>query len=932
MGGDDLYEEVDPTNSRGSGMAGLSDPSIQVMTCRTYLDRLFQAVSVPNYYNNHAPYNLGYYDGYKYSFDCWNLIKVVLAGWQPTGVVGSRTSPTVTGDVSGAVILDRCTERSRDFSKISVPGTYMYMYKGHAGTFIGDTEMNGQVVNVIECTSDWDHGVQYTYVSADGGRYKYKGGPGGTARGWTPWSEYGLLPYIDYSDVGHVAPPQVATGQLGPTGNEIYDLNGPVSNAEYIERRQLMDPRTTAPILTKSSRPIYEDDSTDATYQVQIGVDANGIMQYQTRYKKVKYDGRDMWYVPMEQGGWSPFPVIHNANYVWSRFSEAMDPDPNNLLIQHIPCNLSRGMAVDIYRCEEDGYVRNVAPAPGAVMCFYNKKKPRLGYVCIVEKMFENGTIITSEYNEKGQFQVVRRQKRYGFWDFDDYVFQGFIHNPACSIEADAESALETFCSVATEHVGSSISWIQEQTQLPLNDSASAALIVAVAKTAGSSLNIVIPNTTSVTGIGRIGTLQDMGIWINGPANGEAGQPAVGDIVIIRTQTYKKPSIYQGDAAGIITQVRANDSFTAVMVDRNIISDRTLRAHSSQIAGYFRPDWARIDGTSDSVKLYRNLHGLYTSGVEITDACAREMCYLGSNNLPSIKRTGIRLSAINYTGLLSNMYTVFATSSTSDAADTDLIVDLWTTTIKSWFQEGGIQLTADSANVIDEQEANNAESSYMSIGPDGLPLYTSGAELSGIVTVNSMYGSARTIYDILDAGTELNPAGICAVVANIRGEAGANFNCGAQGDYAWRCPQCGTENLKLNYPTTCRNCGGPKGTASEYPTAFGLCQWRGNRATNMKSYCIAHGGVWNGNLSGQVNFLIDEMRGRGLANVAGTEVDRYKGYGTEYNAMLQVPNNQAGMFEAVAIFVRSFERPGDPQGAISKRMEYATSYWSQLVQ
>ena len=318
MNGDNLYTETDPnvTRSTTSSDSGL-------MPCSTYLSRLYQAVSVPNYYNNHAPYNLGYYDGYKYSFDCWNLIKVVLAGWQPTGVVGSSTRPTRTGDVSGGVLLDRCTGRSKDFSQISVPGTYMYMYKGHAGTYIGMHFIDGHFVNVIECTSDWDHGVQYTYVDDRGGRYKYKGGPGGPEHGWTSWSEYGLLtPYVDYSDVGVVDPPQAATTEVGPTGNTIYELNGAVSNAEYIERRQLMDPRTTAPILTSSSSPIYEDDSTEGTYQVQIGIDANGIMQYQTKYKRIKYDGRDMWYVPMNQGGWSPHPTLDNVTYVSNSLAE----------------------------------------------------------------------------------------------------------------------------------------------------------------------------------------------------------------------------------------------------------------------------------------------------------------------------------------------------------------------------------------------------------------------------------------------------------------------------------------------------------------------------------------------------------------------------------------------------------------------------------
>lgn len=931
MGGDNLYEDEDPANSRGIGMAGTSDPTIQKMTCSQFLQKLYAAVGQPNYYSNTFPYNCGYYDGQKYSFDCWNLINSVLGGWYPSGAKGSYINPTsfpAYPNYSGSCILEKCSERSKDFSKISVPGTYMFMYKGHAGTYIGPYIIDGHVVNVIECTSDWDHGVQYTYVDARGGRYKYMGGPGGPERGWTSWSEYGLLPWIDYSDVGHTQPPQVATGQSGPTGNEIYDLYGPITNAEYIERRQLMDPRLEAPKLTATEYPIYEDDTYDGKY-IDVSVDKYGITHRDVKLKKIKYDGRDLWYVSKKYGGWSPSDSITEVSYVWSRFSEAMDPDPNNMLIKHIPCNLTRGLAADAYRCEEDGYTRNVAPAVGAVMCFYSKKNHK-GHVCIVEKMMDNGTLITSEWNN-GRFELVRRQKRYGFWDYDDFIFQGFIHNPACTMEAMADSALDTFCSVALNHIGSGVDWIQSTTQLPSNSSPSAALVVAVAKEAGSTLNIVVPNTFSVSSIGRIGVLQNMGTWINGPANGANGYPEAGDIAIIRTHHYNQPSIYQGDLAGIVTQVHANGTFDVVMIEKDIVTDQNIKITLSRIAGYFRPDWGRIDGTSESVVLYRNLHGLYTDGVTIEDACAREVCYL-KDNLPSIKRTGIRLSAINYTGLLSNMYTVFATSSTSDAADSDLIVDLWTTTLKSWFQEGGIQLTADSASVISTQEANNAMSMYTS--PDGKgTLYTPTAEMSGNVTVNSICGTERTIYDLLDAGTELNPAAICAIIANIYSESlyeGKRFNCGAKGDWEWTCPRCGTANLNR---TSCKKCGQDRGSTPTHATAFGLCQWRQNRATEMKNYCMLHGGTWETNLSGQIGYLIKEMKSRGLNVRSGTETEKYGGRNlTEYTALMQVSNNTSGLYEAVAIFVISFERPADTGGAIATRTSRALEYWNKLVQ
>ena len=50
---------------------------------------------------------------------------------------------------------------------------------------------------MIECTTAWQGGVQYTYVDEKGGRYNYKGG----SKSKYSWEEYGLLtPYIEYSD------------------------------------------------------------------------------------------------------------------------------------------------------------------------------------------------------------------------------------------------------------------------------------------------------------------------------------------------------------------------------------------------------------------------------------------------------------------------------------------------------------------------------------------------------------------------------------------------------------------------------------------------------------------------------------------------------------------------------------------------------------
>ena len=163
-----------------------------------FINMLKVAHDVPDYYNAHWPYNLGYFDGTRYSFDCWNLIKVILAGWQPTGVIGSYTSPTVTGDIDGATMLSKCYNRSKDFSKISVPGTYLYISNSpHSGVYVGEFERDGYYFNVVECTAAWDNKVQFTYMDENGGRYQYKGGP----KNPYGWTDYGLLPWVEYEDI-----------------------------------------------------------------------------------------------------------------------------------------------------------------------------------------------------------------------------------------------------------------------------------------------------------------------------------------------------------------------------------------------------------------------------------------------------------------------------------------------------------------------------------------------------------------------------------------------------------------------------------------------------------------------------------------------------------------------------------------------------------
>ena len=171
------------------------------MLLKDFIAKLKLAHDVPNYYCNKFPKNCGYYDGSRFSFDCWNLVKAILGGWTDNYTKGYYVSPAnfPCGDVDGYHLLMQCYNRSKDFSQLKQPGTYLYLSTSpHAGVYIGDFQYQGETFNVVECTGAWESKVQYTYVDEKGGRYLYKNGP----KNQYSWTDYGLLPYVDYtSDV-----------------------------------------------------------------------------------------------------------------------------------------------------------------------------------------------------------------------------------------------------------------------------------------------------------------------------------------------------------------------------------------------------------------------------------------------------------------------------------------------------------------------------------------------------------------------------------------------------------------------------------------------------------------------------------------------------------------------------------------------------------
>lgn len=122
----------------------------------------------------------------------------------------------------------------------------------------------------------------------------------------------------------------------------------------------------------------------------------------------------------------SGYGIPNCTCYAWGRFWECQGSEGSRP-------TLALHNAEDWYNYS-DGYSRGQTPKVGAVICW---RKGNLwddsdgaGHVGIVEAVYDDGTILTSESAYNGYtFRTKHRNPTWN-WDGGDYVFQGFIYNP----------------------------------------------------------------------------------------------------------------------------------------------------------------------------------------------------------------------------------------------------------------------------------------------------------------------------------------------------------------------------------------------------------------------------------------------------------------------------------------------------------------------
>lgn len=356
--------------------------------------------------------------------------------------------------------------------------------------------------------------------------------------------------------------------------------------------------------------------------------------------------------------------------YAFGRFHEILGSYPK----------LHTGDAGTWYGHTSDGYKRGSTPRVGAVACW--AKPGAAGHVAIVEKVNSDGSILTSESawsypkspsNSNYFYTRTRTPNNYAS---NSYIFQGFIYNPATeNVTFYENDPLVVFLRTAQSQVGQGCDWTYSVSGLGYGQPWCAAFVVACAKKA-NILNKIIAFSYGAGELARAGVRNGYGTWAPGPSQRRQATPAPGDLILFRWDgvgAYSDEDTYCSDHVGIVKEVKNNRVYT---IEGNADgSSNTTRKVASwdysltdgRINGYFRPNWSKV-GSSGYVPfdigegyLTPGVIGpLYTSLNTKEDAVIREVAYVKPNAEPSINKTNIRLSVINYTTLLNAYYEAFA--------------------------------------------------------------------------------------------------------------------------------------------------------------------------------------------------------------------------------------------------------------------------------
>ena len=298
---------------------------------------------------------------------------------------------------------------------------------------------------------------------------------------------------------------------------------------------------------------------------------------------------------------------------------------------------------------ESSVWKRSDKPTLGCIGC-YKSTVGSWGHVLVVEQVNADGSITTSESAYQGKrFFTQTLRPPYYTWS-SAFALQGFIYNTKGP--TTSSSKIEELIKNAKYVVGKSIKKVITESTKPT----SAELILYCAKKIPDVVGTVMSNRVSPSDFVATSANKNMGSFITGPLFGRVITPKPGDIAVLRTnktRTYKKDT----DCDEVCLIVEVNDPYFKVVriAVGDIIELQTYKDSSKQISGYYRPKWSLLDTSTDYMVGYAPLGKFYDTENTAEDATVREVAYINNNSKPTINKSSVKLSVVNYTTMLSSV-------------------------------------------------------------------------------------------------------------------------------------------------------------------------------------------------------------------------------------------------------------------------------------
>ena len=384
-------------------------------------------------------------------------------------------------------------------------------------------------------------------------------------------------------------------------------------------------------------------------------------MPFQPRLERPS--NNDPYWLTTGQGGYNKcIPVLNGVmpnctGYAYGRFMEAGGVTS---------CKLSTANAGLWYGNTSDGYTRGQTPKLGAVICFDNPGKA--GHVAIVEKINSDGSIVLSESGYMSTSYFWTSTQYPPNYYHSPYKFQGFIYNPYVK----NTTKVEDFIKEAKSKINKSFSGSFDN-----KNDCSAAFVVSCAKAVGGLIDVVIPNNIHPSEFAKKGIQDKLGSFVSSARK----NAKVGDIILIRDKAKElaknlfstavgstiggvvgaavannvtdNMTKYSCDDVGIVIEVQDSKVIVVMAESHDNIKKKEYSFSSNACYGFYRPDWSKVDSNPSLVFGYDSLGKFYDTENTEEDATIREVGYLSSDNKPTLSKSNIRLSVVNYTTMMS---------------------------------------------------------------------------------------------------------------------------------------------------------------------------------------------------------------------------------------------------------------------------------------